>query len=638
MATGRRPGGAMASSPHIAVTAISTVSLRRLGRRRHATVGRLWLPLALGLALTLAAVGVRAAAPPPHLGYGFMLAYPPTHLDEVHDADFDWFKYFLYWDAVDPDHDGAAFDWTSLDTQLAWACDHEVHLLLRVERDSDDWTPIQDDELDAWGAFFAALAARVDVGRAACGDTYRVALEIWNEPNLDFQWGHQPVDPVRYTEMVRRAYRGVQAGDPSIPVVVGSLAPTGGLPDGRAMNDVAFLEAMYDAGLAGHFDAVSVHNYGYGGEPEDKAYGSGILNFRRAEDIYATMVAHGDGDKAVWSTEFGWLLDAVEEGHPECIDVWEATGFAWQRVSAAEQADYLARAFAYADAHWPWMQVMFVSNLDFSKMPWYDTCDPLRWFAVLQPDGSPRPAYAALQAMPKRPRDWSAWGMAVWPDVVTTSLRLRERGVVTRSVTVLNTGDHPFTWTVATTPSLGLPMTVTPTTGRVGEAFTVTVDAGAALTGIYRTALTVTASATPVVPGRVTVPVRIDVWAAWGMEVTPPSLDWTVAVSETAPMSALVTVRNTGDYPFDWSVTTATQALTLSVAPLRSAGGGTTWQVDVFRVFVDPRGLPVGRYTGAVTVTASSPRVPQSPFVLPVRVWVIERFYRAYLPLTMRAH
>ena len=39
------------------------------------------------------------------------------------------------------------------------------------------------------------------------------------------------------------------------------------------MNDVDFLEAMYDNGLSGHFDAISIHNYGFGGAPEDKAHG-----------------------------------------------------------------------------------------------------------------------------------------------------------------------------------------------------------------------------------------------------------------------------------------------------------------------------------------------------------------------------
>ena len=257
--------------------------------------------------------------------------------------------------------------------------------------------------MDDWQAFFQALAAHIAQKRADCATPYHVALEIWNEPNLDFQWNYEDVDPARYTEMVKRAYLGVKAADPAIPIVAGSLAPTGDLPQGRAMNDVDFLEAMYANGLLDHFDAISIHNYGFGGEPEDKEWGSSIVNFRRAEDIYDVMVAHGDGDKSVWGTEFGWLMDASEEDHPECLAYWDSIGFLWQKVSAEQQADYLQRSFAYADANWPWMGVMIVSGLDFSMLPWYATCDPLRWFAVLKPDGLPRLAYTALKEMDKRP-------------------------------------------------------------------------------------------------------------------------------------------------------------------------------------------------------------------------------------------
>jgi polysaccharide biosynthesis protein PslG len=263
---------------------------------------------------------------PPPLGYGMMLAYPPDHLELVKAAGFDWFKYFAYWHAVDPEQD-RTYNWETVDWRLNEACEHELNILLRVERDSADWTPIRDGEMAAWEAFFTDLVAHILAHQAACETPYRAALEIWNEPNLDFQWGYQPVDPARYTEMVKRAYRGAKAapGGAEIPIIAGSLAPTGGMSGGRAMNDVDFLTAMYAAGLQGHFDAISIHNYGFGGPPEDKTWSNGITNFRRAEDIHAVMAAHGDGALPVWATEFGWLLASEA-----CDGYWHEIGFAWQ--------------------------------------------------------------------------------------------------------------------------------------------------------------------------------------------------------------------------------------------------------------------------------------------------------------------
>ena len=477
----------------------------------------------LVLLFTLLPISVRADTSP-HLSYGMMLAYPPGSLSKVTDAGFDWYKYFVYWDAVDANRN-RVYDWGSVDLLLNKACEHELHVLLRVERDSSNWTPIQDGEMAGWEAFFQDLAAHIAQKRESCSFPYRVALEVWNEPNLDFQWAYQDVDPVRYTEMVKRAYDGAKTGDPHILIVGGSLAPTGGTGDGRAMNDVTFLEEMYAAGLAGHFDAISIHNYGFGGSPEDKVWGSGILNFRRAEDIHDVMVAHGDGDVPVWGTEFGWLLESAA-----CNSYWEQIDFAWQQVTAQEQADYLTGAFAYADANWPWMGTMIVSNLDFSQLPWYGTCDPLRYFSILNPDGSARPAYTALTQMNKNARSWSIWGMTATPTALTWMQAVTETHVVSQTVTVRNTGEMDFGWTVATASaeaaaSTVLPLTVAPTQGDADETFTVTID---------------------------------------------------------------------------------------------------------------PRGLPLGAYTAAVTITTDAPEVPESPIHMPVRVYVVEHVYRAYLPLIQR--
>ena len=271
------------------------------------------------------------------------------------------------------------------------------------------------------------------------------------------------------------------------------------------MDDVAFLEAMYAAGLKGHFDAISIHNYGFGGEPEDKAWGSGILNFRRAEDIHAVMAAHGDDALPVWATEFGWLLESAA-----CNATWQQIGFAWQQVTAAEQADYLRRAFAYADAEWPWMGVMVVSNLDFSTMPWYAACEPLRYFAVLNPDGSPRPAYTALTQMTKRPRSWDyeVWGMAASPSALGWMQLVTDTHVISQTVTVVNTGTESFGWNVEV-PDAPFTIVVTPTQGIAGAGFTVAIDPRRLPLGTHTATLTVTADAPQVPQSPLTVPIHL---------------------------------------------------------------------------------------------------------------------------------
>jgi hypothetical protein len=79
------------------------------------------------------------------------------------------------------------------------------------------------------------------------------------------------------------------------------------------------------------------------------------------------------------------------------------------------QADYLARAFFYADENWPWMGPMFIFNLDFGTVNWYEYCDPVRWYSLLSrenPMSDPTAAIASragfetLRAMPKLSASW----------------------------------------------------------------------------------------------------------------------------------------------------------------------------------------------------------------------------------------
>jgi hypothetical protein len=77
----------------------------------------------------------------------------------------------------------------------------------------------------------------------------------------------------------------------------------------------------------------------------------------------------------------------------------------WMRVSADKQADYLVRAFRYARANWPWIGGLMLSNLDASTSPYHTGAqDGMPWFAILNKDYSPRPAWKAFKAWREQDR------------------------------------------------------------------------------------------------------------------------------------------------------------------------------------------------------------------------------------------
>lgn len=351
--------------------------------------------------------------PPAHLGYGANIA-ASDHVISLTAMGFDWAKGYVGWQDAGS---GPRYDWRAVDDQLREFVPHVSHVLLRVGGPPPPGVgnpPVSAGDLATFQNFAQALAVHVATTWRSRG-LKTMAYEIWNEPNLGSEWGGAP-NAAQYTALLRAGYQGVKAGDSQAIVVSAGLATTGGSRADLALArrlygvdavvpDLTFLRNMYKSGAKGYFDALGSHPYG-GPNPPDIPPGSarGPIYFRRAEEQRQVMLDYGDSSP-VWATEFGWVLET------EC-DLGEHE---WMEVSEAQQAEYLAAAYAYADEQWPWMGPMFLFNLDFATVYWYeDECDPMRWYSITyrqnpyDPGNSPvlpRLAFETLQAMPKR----SAW-------------------------------------------------------------------------------------------------------------------------------------------------------------------------------------------------------------------------------------
>jgi hypothetical protein len=350
--------------------------------------------------------------PSPHLGYGANVA-SADHAADLAVMGFDWAKGFVTWRDAGA---GPPYDWTAVDNQLREFVPHVPHVLLRLGGPPPanlGSAPTSAAAHNTFRDFSQALAAHVS-------DTWRpqglktAAYEIWNEPNLDYEWGGKP-DPAQYTTLLKSGYLGIKAGDPQAIVVSAGLATTGGSLAGLAwaqafygstqvVPDLAFLRGMYQHGAKGFFDALGSHPYGGRDAPHTPpSSATGPIYFRRAEEQRRVMLQYGD-PSPVWATEFGWVLDSA-------CHLGEHN---WMKVSEAQQAEYLAAAYAYADENWPWMGPMFLFNLDFGTVDWYHNCDPMRWYSITyrQNPGEwwnspvlPRQAFRKLRDMAKR----SAW-------------------------------------------------------------------------------------------------------------------------------------------------------------------------------------------------------------------------------------
>jgi len=332
---------------------------------------------------------------PPGLrrGYGISvkgLNYGDDSLQKATALEFEWIKIYDY-----PPPERLPF---------------RVLYRVNLPRPGEDWAE--------WG-HYRHLDAELYRGRI---DAY----EIGNEPNLVEEWGSNP-DPAAYARLLEIAYQEIKSADPQALVVSAGLAVVGGEGDPRYVSDLTFLRGMYENGAATHVDVLAVHPYGFSYPPETPPDGQvcppvglnleqGLPNgnptleqgcvpvqglcFRRVELWRQIMLDNGDKNKPMWATEFGWLVRP-----PACCleePDWQTRS--WQAVSEGRQARYIARAYTYAQRHWPWMEVMFLWNLDYSRYsPGTDltclSCESMGWYSILNPDGSPRQAYQWLAGL-----------------------------------------------------------------------------------------------------------------------------------------------------------------------------------------------------------------------------------------------
>ncbi len=359
-------------------------------------------------AITLAALALAGCAPAPptppkrpeaavHVFLWGAFNTTDRDLRLAKDGGFSWIKQRFEWRNIEGQGKGR-FEWNEPDRIMKAIDNAGLKVVARVDATPgwaraeqvypDDGPP---DRMSDWTDFLTALASRYK-GRI---DAY----EIWNEPNLMREWGRKTPSAVEYVELLRASSAAIKRADPQAIIITGALSPTTET-SANARPDTTFLREMYAAGAKGTFDMLGVHAPGFKSAPEtDPAVVASdprlsnndpsppelrrAYTFRRVEDLRQIMVENGDAEKSVAVLEMGWTSD----NRPN-------SDYRWHAVTEQEKADYLARAFKYARANWPWMAFMTVIYIPDPR--WKLDQEQVYW-SITNLDGTPREAYNALK-------------------------------------------------------------------------------------------------------------------------------------------------------------------------------------------------------------------------------------------------
>jgi len=291
-------------------------------------------------------------------------------LQMVREMGSPWIVEYFPWGYYEPQE--GRYQWGHPDTVINHAVAQGLTVIARIDFVPEWARPpettyrhLDRDHYDDYADFVAAFVER-----------YRGRVEhvvIWNEPNLSFEWGYRLPDPEAYTELLCTAYRNAKAANPDVQVLAAGLAPTLAPPGSEwGMDDLVFLQRMYDAGAAACFDGMAIHAYGLTFPPDDPADPQEI-NFSRAELIRDLMVRNGDAAKPAFITEGGW------NDNPR-----------WTKaVSPYLRLEYTIRAYEKAREEWAWAEAVCLWAF---RYPW-----PQRTYqdsySFVTPEFIPKPIY-----------------------------------------------------------------------------------------------------------------------------------------------------------------------------------------------------------------------------------------------------
>ncbi|HUE75511.1 MAG TPA: cellulase family glycosylhydrolase [Chloroflexota bacterium] len=321
-------------------------------------------------------------------------------MEMAREGGFTLIRQQLVWGEIEVPAKGQYIDratgessWAKYDRIVSLAQEYGLEVLFRIEtspvwaRPGNPKLETPPDDFDDYGDFVAAVVERYQ-GQVRY-------YQIWNEPNLAFEWGgNGPAPAWDYVDMLKIGYQRAKTIDPNAVILSAALAPT--IEESvRGWNDLKFLQQMYDFGAKDFFDILGSNVYGLWSGPDDRRLNvERDVNYSRPLMIREIMVRNGDAAKSIWLCEIGW--NALPEDFPAPPDK-----ILFGRVSREVQARYTARAFRRAQEEWPWVGGLMLWHF---RMVQPDA--PLLqhyYFNAVDEDFTPQPVYFAMRDLTSLP-------------------------------------------------------------------------------------------------------------------------------------------------------------------------------------------------------------------------------------------
>ncbi len=255
----------------------------------------LFLTVGMPLTTVKAARGVPGSS---EFGFGSHLALNGSLIDPALEMagslPLDWICVDFAWSAYYPSAE-AKPDWSPLDKVISYAANHQVAVMLSVS-DAPGWavTPAGPDPQQV-GQLVARLLKRY-------GGSLQ-AVELFPGANTPSGWGAAPNAGAYAAVAAAVRSQLAQAGSPALLVLAGLTPVANGANDG-SIDDLLFLQSLYDAGVQQFGDVLSLQMNNLTGDPLFAPDGQEHRILRHYEEVRQVMLNNGHEKGLVWVTRF----------------------------------------------------------------------------------------------------------------------------------------------------------------------------------------------------------------------------------------------------------------------------------------------------------------------------------------------
>ncbi len=268
-----------------------------------------------------------------HLNMNSPLVLPA--LEMAANLPLDWIAVDFPWSAYFPTADTRP-DWSSLDQVMTYAASHQMAVMVSV-RSAPAWAMTsQGPDPEQSGALAAHLLKRYP-------GTLQ-AIELFPGANTAAAWGAAP-NAAGYSAVAAAVHNKIHQSSGQVLLVLAGLTPLSGRPDDGSLDDLLFLQELYQAGIAKYSSIVSLQMNNLTGDPLLAPDGQDHRILRHYEEVRQVMLNNSHESGLIWITRLLAPCDTMNPVDQSDPDSQRQTAWLVQAYTQLRAQLYIGAVF-----------------------------------------------------------------------------------------------------------------------------------------------------------------------------------------------------------------------------------------------------------------------------------------------------